>query len=394
MLSTVAATLLLVGTAFGQDSTQYWHERYHGLLSMASYGDFATTCPQTFTQASLLQSYPSSTEAPFTILSQWGPTASGISGFNVQISEMDKVVMVFGGLYGWEQLNMTSVPITALNVGGGCANATCKAHAGALQAYLEAKEATNDWEVVKAAVNSTGHQWSITGHGFGGMVAQVAALDLGWRGLAHWSHNHGAPRVFNPASANVYDSLFQGEASQRCVANNDSVPTIIPESDDYTFTLEGFHIYGTNVTYGMNYYVCVNSPTDPNCLGGTNITDHDYYYTGIGHCGESYDQYNATYQNNFESSESSSFYATATSTWVSPTITSTPSSLARLTTTVNAGTLTSTAGATLESGAQAASTSATAAPSTTKASESSVGVHVGRVGMALVAVAIGVMVCL
>lgn len=170
--------------------------------------------------------------------------------------------------------------------------------------------------LTRGFVELQGAQWSITGHAFGGMVAQVAALgeswqkssalplgadvdpkstlptrldfshspspyfstspplhhphhpllphfrptltfrltppDLGWRGLCHWSHSHGAPRVFNPASANLYNSLFGGEAGQRTVANEDSVPTIIPESDDYTFTLEGFHIYGTNSTYGMS----------------------------------------------------------------------------------------------------------------------------------------------
>lgn len=59
-------------------------------------------------------------------------------------------------------------------------------------------------------LSSQGHQWSITGHGFGGMVAQVASLDLGWRGLCRWTHNHGAARVFNTAAAEVYNSLFQG----------------------------------------------------------------------------------------------------------------------------------------------------------------------------------------
>ena len=127
----------------------------------------------------------------------------------------------------------------------------CTAHAGAVDAYIEARTATNNWATVAAAVNATGHQWSITGHGFGGMVAQVAALDLGWAGKSHWIHSHGSPRVMNAASANLYNSLYQGEASQRTVANNDSVPTIIPESDDYTFTLEGFHVYGTNATYGQ-----------------------------------------------------------------------------------------------------------------------------------------------
>jgi hypothetical protein len=127
--------------------------------------------------------------------------------------------------------------------------------------------------------------------------------DLGWRGLCHWSHSHGAPRVFNPASANLYNSLFAGEAGQRTVANEDSVPTIIPESDDYTFTLEGFHIYGTNSTYGMSvsserrsrhesaelicrtflqqYAICKSDPTDPECLGGDVATDSLFYYTPV-----------------------------------------------------------------------------------------------------------------
>jgi hypothetical protein len=47
------------------------------------------------------------------------------------------------------------------------------------------------------------------------------------------------------------------EASQRTVANEDIVPTVIPESNEYTFVLEGFHIYGVNSTYGMNYDVCL-----------------------------------------------------------------------------------------------------------------------------------------
>ena len=56
---------------------------------MAAYGDYATTCPLAFTQATLHKSYPGSTEAPFTILSEWGPTASGISGFNVSGISLD-----------------------------------------------------------------------------------------------------------------------------------------------------------------------------------------------------------------------------------------------------------------------------------------------------------------
>lgn len=47
---------------------------------------------------------------------------------------------------------MTAMPIGAtLNLG--CDN--CTAHTGAVEAYLEAKEATNDWAIVKQYVEST-----------------------------------------------------------------------------------------------------------------------------------------------------------------------------------------------------------------------------------------------
>lgn len=56
-----------------------------------------------------------------------------------------------------------------------------------------------------------------------------------------------------PFHGNRTDGVGVGsEAGQRTVANEDLVPTIIPESDDYTFTLQGFHVYGTNATYGQN----------------------------------------------------------------------------------------------------------------------------------------------
>jgi len=308
------AALLLVSAVAAQDSTQYWHERYHGLLSMAAYGDYATLCPQqTFTQAALRKSYPDSTEEPWTLLEEWGPTPSGYEGFSVTIPEMDKVVMVFKGLYEDQALlNSTSIPIgNAFSLG--CDN--CTAHAGAYAAYLEAKDATNDWQVVKQAVNDTGHQWSITGHSFGGMIAQVAALDLGWRNLSHWVHTHGSPPVFNSASATVFNALYEGEASQRTVANNDSVPSIIPLGEDYTFVLSGFHIYGngtSNSTFGMSYENCWNSPSDPNCLGGGNYTDHFFYYTPIGNCGGNETSYEDEVQESYASAESASWWATET----------------------------------------------------------------------------------
>ncbi|GAA5930356.1 uncharacterized protein JCM15063_004783 [Sporobolomyces koalae] len=306
-----------------------WHERYHGLLSMAAYNDDPTTicAQQTFTQAALLKSFPDSTEAPWTLIQQFGPTASGASGFNVIIPEMDKVVIVFKGMFGWEStFNDSTADIgTTLNLGPRCTGVEggCTAHAGALQAYLEVKEATNNWELVEYYVNQTGHQWSVTGHGFGGMMAQIAAIDLGWAGKVHWSHSHGAARVFNPTAANLYNSLFAGEAGQRTVANDDAVPGYIPESANYTHTLQGFHVYGENATYGMSYDIC-NTATDPNCLGGNNASDHLFYYTPIGECGNPNKQ-NVTEQEAYESTASAAFYATATSTFVPASTTAQPS---------------------------------------------------------------------
>lgn len=113
--------------------------------------------------------------------------------------------MVFRGIFGWQQQwDDTSVYIGD-TLGLKCGD--CKAHAGAVQAYLEAKAATNNWAKMRAAIKRTGHQWSLTGHAFGGMVAQVASLDLGHQGVAHWTHNHGSARVFNYASANMYNNL-------------------------------------------------------------------------------------------------------------------------------------------------------------------------------------------
>ncbi|GAA5877503.1 hypothetical protein JCM3774_005891 [Rhodotorula dairenensis] len=310
-------------------SSQFWHERYHGLLSMAAYADDPTpVCAQTFDDAALQSSFPGSTEAPWQLIQQFGPTPSGGQGFSAVIPEMDKIVLIFKGMFGWEStFNMSTTNIgTLLNLGPDCTN--CTAHAGAVQAYLEVKEATNDFATEKALVAQTGHQFSVTGHGFGGMLSLIASLDQGWRGQIHWSHNHGAPRTFNPAAANLYNSLFAGEAGQRVVANNDIIPTLIPESDDYTFTLQGFHIVGngtSNATYGYDFEIC-NTATDPNCLGGDSYEDHLGYYTPIGKCGAPFYGTNDTIELGYLTSASSAFYATATSTYVSPSATSTTES--------------------------------------------------------------------
>lgn len=253
---------------------------------------------------------------------------------------------------------------------GNCTD--CKVMSAALDAYLEARELTNDWAIMKDAINRTGAQWSVTGHGFAGAVSLVSSLDLGWRGLCHWSHSHGAPRTLSPNAAALYNSLYGGEAGQRCVANNDIMTEIIPESEDYTYTLQGFHVYGENSTFGMNYEVCLYDETDPRCAGGQEYTNEnflDHYfcessprsptallcpntvradYTPIGQCAQGSDVfYNATYQQEWVDNQIAAYQASAStsfevSTYFSDYLTESSTSSAEPTTTAS-GDMTSSA---------------------------------------------------
>ncbi|KAK9900817.1 alpha/beta-hydrolase [Cystobasidium minutum MCA 4210] len=366
------ATLTGVVNAQSQYGDQYWHERYHGILSMAAYGDYETLCPQTtFTENALHKSFPNSNADPWTLVEKFGPTASGFEGFTAIIPEMDKIVIVFKGMYDWlEQFGTDQVNINDI-FGLNCPN--CMAHAGAVQAYREAKAATNNWAKAAAAVRRTGHQWSITGHGFGGMVAQVASIDLGWNGLAHWSHSHGSPRVFNLATAQLYEKLFMGEAGQRVVANEDALPNAIPESDNYVHAMQGIHIWGNNPNYGMYMKVC-HYRDDPDCEGGNKESDTWFYYTRVGTCGGA--GYSNSQQVRYEHSLSAE-YASATGNVTSNvtstvvTVTSTSASAANAT-----STLTSALNSTvipLISATSTAQESSTATPVTSTADSSATG---------------------
>ncbi|KAM0751102.1 alpha/beta-hydrolase [Meredithblackwellia eburnea MCA 4105] len=278
--------------ANGSDSL-YWHQRYHGLLVMASYGDYNTTCPQSFTEATLQRQYPGNTNPPFTVLGTWGPTPKFRSkGYMVKVPEMNKVVMVFSDVYGWQQeFNNTLVPYTGI----GCDD-TCMVHSGAYEAWQEVKEITNDMAVMQA--NRGSLIFSSVGHGFGGMIVQVAALDLRIRNILWSCYTMGSPPVFNQATATLYASLFTwgGDvtASQRVVANDDSVPAAIPITDGgYSMVLTGVHLFGTNPMYGQNYTDCEYVANNPECLGGSTESDHYFYFTDYGTCGEA--GWDATY---------------------------------------------------------------------------------------------------
>ncbi|KAI5480233.1 protein of lipase, class 3 family [Pseudohyphozyma bogoriensis] len=348
-------------TDTGADSF-YWHNRYHGLLAMAAYADDpAVACENTFTSTSLQTNYPDSTEAPFTVLSTWGPTPKyGLSGYNVKVPEMNKDVV------GWENFNATLVPLT----GVGCDD-TCMAHAGAIEAFQEAQNATNDWQAIKEGQGDK--VWSSSGHGFGGMVSQIAAMSLKYRTFAYSSMTFGAPPVFNAAAANAYNELFPAEDSQRSVSHNDSAPASIPigGNSSYTFVNTGVHLFGSNPMYGQDYAVCYD-PSEAECGGGDSEADHWFYYTPAGLCGSStvddldvdvYNTYNATLETEILSSQNASYYATATQAIGTP-VTSYNASTSTL---ANSSTIANISSTAAPTAAPTATAFTTSAPGTTAA---------------------------
>lgn len=78
---------------------------------------------------------------------------------------MNKALIIFKGNYDIEQ-NLTDdiVGWEYLNLTQGCRN--CTVNRQAAQAYMEAKEATNDWQDILDAYYNQGLVFSITGHGF------------------------------------------------------------------------------------------------------------------------------------------------------------------------------------------------------------------------------------
>lgn len=201
---------------------------------MSAYGDYRTECPKQFTAASLQHQYPGNTNQPYEVVGTFGPTpVYKQEGYMVRVPEMNKILMselhcagfifqadespflvhpVFKGQYGWENYNATLAPFNGIGCDG-----RCMAHAGALEAWAEVKAETNDMAIIKQRQGDL--VWSAAGHGFGGMVMQVAALDLKARGFLFSAHSFGSPPVFNINAANRWDDLFEGDASQRTVSN-------------------------------------------------------------------------------------------------------------------------------------------------------------------------------
>ncbi|KAL8280503.1 hypothetical protein RQP46_007151 [Phenoliferia psychrophenolica] len=271
----------------------YWHNRYHGLLSMAVYGDYNTTCPQTFTEAAKLKNFPNSTRPAWDVLSTFGPTPSGCGGFTAIIPEMNKAVIVFRGNYeleqklpqdfqSWDALNVTTCP-------------GCTVNSFALAGYLECKAETNNWEKIRSAYAGQGLVFSITGHGLGGMHSLIASADLNNQLTDYYSHNYGTPRTFNEAGAHWYNNRFNGEAAERGIYGDDTYTEYIPVGPNYVHTGTPFYYTGLDpLTLGPKYVGCwdANSPTgpiidDPGCLptpqpNTTALQDHYFYFSNPG----------------------------------------------------------------------------------------------------------------
>ncbi|KAH9443876.1 hypothetical protein Pst134EA_025649 [Puccinia striiformis f. sp. tritici] len=258
---------------YTQDADQQDHIRLHCYLSMAAYGDYRSLCPSTFAvdgnEFEVLQDFE---------------TVEGQKGFVARVPFMQKIVIVFRGYDSEVALPWDVVPIDFGRPLSHCtAQNSCTTGSGILQLYNSARIATNNWELAKQAVNATGLKFSVTGHGIGGSVAQLAALDLGMDGFVHYAHSQAAPRSVSPTAAKLLSNIFQGESGQHAVANHDYFPHIIPRSKDFTRVGSAVWLFGNRTEWMKN---CHYYPENIACLGnGTSIQDNYYYFTPIGQCG-------------------------------------------------------------------------------------------------------------
>ncbi|EFP82447.2 uncharacterized protein PGTG_08403 [Puccinia graminis f. sp. tritici CRL 75-36-700-3] len=195
------------------------------MVLTAAYGDYRTLCPSTFAVEG----------NEFEVLQDF-ETAEGQKGFVARVPFMQKDSDSIPGLYN------------------------------------SARIATDNWAVAKQAVNATGLKFSVTGHGIGGSVAQLAALDLGTQGLVHYAHSQAAPRSMSPTAARILSEVFQGESGQHAVANHDYFPHMIPRSKDFVRVNSAVWIFGNRTEWMRNcHYYAENIA----CLGnGTSIQDN------------------------------------------------------------------------------------------------------------------------
>lgn len=227
---------------------------------------------------------------------------------------MNKALIIFTGNYDVEQ-NLSDEIVTweALNLTSACD--TCTVNAQAARAYNEAKEETNDWADILGAYYNQGLVFSIAGHGFvglqnlvhnacavfltdfilqGGMLSQIASVDLNVQGHCWYSHAYGSPRVFNQDGADWYNQRFNGEAGERGVFGNDEYSEFIPAGPNYAHAGTSFLYWGRNSSTGNpNMKICWHDEDQTPCLPGaetqqydtTPEQDHYFYWSNVGQCG-------------------------------------------------------------------------------------------------------------
>lgn len=211
---------------------------------------------------------------------------------------MNKVLFVFRGNYAREQnIPLDVVPWSQITPGLGQACPSCTANRYAVQGYLEARNATNNWQITRNAYYGAGLVFSITGHGLGGMHALLASVDYNQQDIAWYSHNYGTPRTFNPAGVNWYNQRFNGEAGERGLFANDTYVDKIPSGPNYAHAGTTFYYWGTNSTNNNpNWQICWDDQdgSDPACRPGAQISnrnnttpdqDHYFYWANVGECG-------------------------------------------------------------------------------------------------------------
>lgn len=210
---------------------------------------------------------------------------------------MNKVLMVFRGNHAYEQYLPDQVVgwgnIT-YDLGKECQG--CTVNAFAAQGYVEARQATNNFQKTRDAYNGQGLVFSITGHGLGGMHALIASVDYNQQGIAWYSHNYGTPRTFNAAGAEWYNERFNGEAGERGIFANDTYVNKMPSGPNYHHAGTAFYYWGNDPsTYGPRWNICWDDKDGeaPGCKPGaqkstanTNSTqDHYFYWCNVQECG-------------------------------------------------------------------------------------------------------------
>ena len=126
----------------------------------------------------MLKNFANSSFPPWTVLEEFGPTASGAQGYSVFTPETGKVTIVLRGNYLLEKSMGERTAMVPLDTALGIECNGCMVNEFALRGWLELKAATNNFEKTLTFWQQTRDAWweqtqstlflSLTGHGLGG----------------------------------------------------------------------------------------------------------------------------------------------------------------------------------------------------------------------------------